>query len=109
MVRVKVPYGSMTPEQFDMIAFLVERQSRGWGHITTRQNLQFHYVQLDQIPDVMQHLGSMGLTTREACGDTVRNVQGCHRAGACPAENLDITPWAEAARRHFVRTRDDGT
>ncbi|MDG2028112.1 MAG: nitrite/sulfite reductase [Acidimicrobiales bacterium] len=103
MVRVKVPYGSMQPEQFDMIANLVERYSRGWAHITTRQNLQFHYVQLDQIPDVMQHLASVGLTTREACGDTVRNVQGCHLAGACPHENLDITPWAEAAYQHFVR------
>ncbi len=103
MVRVKVPYGSMTPDQLDMIGFLVERYSRGWGHITTRQNLQFHYVQLDQIPDVMQHLASVGLTTREACGDTIRNVQGCHLAGACPHENLDITPWAEAAYRHFVR------
>lgn len=103
MVRVKVPYGSMTPEQFDMIANLVERYSRGWAHITTRQNLQFHYVQLDQIPDVMQHLASVGLTTREACGDTVRNVQGCHLAGACPHEHLDITPWAEAAYQHFVR------
>jgi sulfite reductase (ferredoxin) len=103
MVRVKVPYGSMTPEQFDMIADLVERYSRGWAHITTRQNLQFHYVQLDQIPDVMQHLAEVGLTTREACGDTVRNVQGCHLAGACPHEHLDITPWAEAAYQHFVR------
>ncbi len=103
MVRVKVPYGSMTPQQFEMIANLVERYSRGWAHITTRQNLQFHYVQLDQIPDVMQHLASVGLTTREACGDTVRNVQGCHLAGACPHENLDITPWAEAAYQHFVR------
>jgi sulfite reductase beta subunit-like hemoprotein len=86
-----------------MIATLVERYSRGWAHITTRQNLQFHYVQLDQIPDVMQHLASVGLTTREACGDTVRNVQGCHLAGACPHEHLDITPWAEAAYQHFVR------
>lgn len=103
MVRVKVPYGSMRPEQFEMIASLVERYSRGWAHITTRQNLQFHYVQLDQIPDVMQHLASVGLTTREACGDTVRNVQGCHLAGACPHEHLDITPWAEAAYQHFVR------
>ncbi|MEZ5247420.1 MAG: nitrite/sulfite reductase [Acidimicrobiales bacterium] len=103
MVRVKVPYGSMTPAQFEMIATLVERYSRGWAHITTRQNLQFHYVQLDQIPDVMQHLASVGLTTREACGDTVRNVQGCHLAGACPHEHLDITPWAEAAYQHFVR------
>jgi sulfite reductase beta subunit-like hemoprotein len=103
MVRVKVPYGSMKPEQFEMMADLVERYSRGWAHITTRQNLQFHYVQLDRIPDVMQHLASVGLTTREACGDTVRNVQGCHLAGACPHENLDITPWAEAAYQHFVR------
>ncbi len=103
MVRVKVPYGSMTPDQFEMIAHLVERYSRGWAHITTRQNLQFHYVQLDQIPDVMQHLASVGLTTREACGDTVRNIQGCHLAGACPHEHLDITPWAEAAYQHFVR------
>ncbi|MYG54152.1 MAG: nitrite/sulfite reductase, partial [Acidimicrobiaceae bacterium] len=103
MVRVKVPYGSMDPEQFEMLAFIVERYSRGWAHITTRQNLQFHFVQLDQIPDVMDHLAAVGLTTREACGDTVRNVQGCHLAGACPHENLDITPWAEAAYRHFVR------
>ncbi len=103
MVRVKVPYGSMAPEQFETIADLVDRYSRGWAHITTRQNLQFHYVQLDQIPDVMQQLASVGLTTREACGDTVRNVQGCHLAGACPHENLDITPWAEAAYQHFVR------
>ncbi len=103
MVRVKVPYGSMTPDQFEMMAFLVERYSRNWGHITTRQNLQFHFVQLDDVPDVLQHLASVGLTTREACGDTVRNIQGCHLAGACPHEQLDITPWAEAAYRHFVR------
>ncbi len=103
MVRVKVPYGSMDPEQFEMLAFIVERYSRGWAHITTRQNLQFHFVQLDQIPDVLDHLAAVGMTTREACGDTVRNVQGCHLAGACPHENLDITPWAEAAYRHFVR------
>jgi sulfite reductase beta subunit-like hemoprotein len=86
MLRVKVPYGAMTAAQFDMMAYLVERYSRGWGHITTRQCLQFHYVQLDQVPDVMQHLASVGLTTREACGDTVRNVQGCHLAGACPTK-----------------------
>ena len=103
MVRVKVPYGSMDPEQFEMLAFIVERYSRGWAHITTRQNLQFHFVQLDQISDVLDHLAAVGMTTREACGDTVRNVQGCHLAGACPYENLDITPWAEAAYRHFVR------
>ena len=103
MVRVKVPYGSMTPEQLEMMAYIAERYSRGWGHITTRQNIQFHFVELNDIPDVMEHLASVGLTRREACGDTVRNIQGCHLAGACPQEVLDITQWAEAAFQHFVR------
>jgi sulfite reductase (ferredoxin) len=103
MIRVKVPYGSMTPEQLEMMAFVAERYSRGWGHITTRQNLQFHFVELAEIPDVMEHLASVGLTSREACGDTVRNIQGCHLAGACPQEVLDITQWAEATFQHFVR------
>jgi sulfite reductase (ferredoxin) len=103
MVRVKVPYGSITPEQLDMMAFVGENYSRGWGHITTRQNVQFHYVQLEQVPEVLRHLGSVGLTTREACSDTVRNVMGCHLAGACPYEALDISAWAEAAFRHFLR------
>jgi sulfite reductase beta subunit-like hemoprotein len=103
MVRVKLPYGSMTPEQLEMMAFIADRYSRGWGHITTRQNIQFHFVQLSDIPDVLEHLASVGLTSREACGDTVRNIQGCHLAGACPQEVLDITQWAEASFRHFVR------
>jgi len=103
MVRVKVPYGSMTADQLDGLAELVVDHSRGWGHITTRQNIQFHFVELAETPQVMRRLASVGLTTREACGDTVRNVQGCHLAGACPLEVLDITPWAEAAYRHFVR------
>ncbi len=103
MVRVKVPHGSIRPEQLEMIGYLAERYSRGWAHITTRQNLQMHYVQLDQINDVLRLLASVGLTTREACGDTVRNIAGCHLAGACPYEILDISPWAEAAYEHFVR------
>ena len=103
MVRVKVPYGSIQPDQLEMLGWLVDAYSRGWGHITTRQNIQFHFVQLDRIPEVLERLASVGLTTREACGDTVRNVQGCHLAGACPHEVLDITPWAEATYRHFVR------
>ena len=104
MVRVKVPYGSIEPEQFEMIGWLVDEYSRGWGHITTRQNIQFHFVQLE-VPEVMRHLASVGLTTREACGDTVRNIQGCHLAGACPHEVLDISPWAEAASVTSCATR----
>jgi sulfite reductase (ferredoxin) len=103
MVRVKVPYGAMTPEQLDVCARIADEYSRGWGHITTRQNIQFHFVQLERVPEVMRDLASVGLTTREACGDTVRNVQGCHLAGACPYEVLDISPWAEAAFQHFLR------
>jgi sulfite reductase (ferredoxin) len=103
MVRVKIPYGKVTPEQLDMCAHIAETYSRGWGHITTRQNIQFHFVQLERVPEVMRDLASVGLTTREACGDTVRNIQGCHLAGACPYEVLDISPWAEAAYRHFIR------
>ena len=103
MVRVKAPYGAIKAGQLEMLAYLTERYSRGWGHITTRQNIQFHFVELSDVPEVLRHLGSVGLTTREACGDTVRNIQGCHLAGACPYEHLDVSPWAEAAFQHFVR------
>ncbi len=103
MVRVKVPHGRLTPEQLEMLAYVADAHSRGWGHLTTRQNVQFHFVDLGQTPEVMRLLASVGLTTREACGDTVRNVAGCHLAGACPLEVLDITPWAEATTRWFLR------
>jgi sulfite reductase beta subunit-like hemoprotein len=103
MVRVKLPAGSITPEQFDVMADLSSEFSRGWGHITTRQNIQFHFVELRKIPDLLRRLADVQLTSREACGDTVRNVMACHLAGACPYEKLDVTPWAEAVYRHFVR------
>jgi sulfite reductase (ferredoxin) len=103
MLRVRIPYGGVTPEQLDMFGRIADEYSRGWGHITTRQNIQLHFVPLERVPDAMRDLGRVGLTTREACGDAVRNVMGCHLAGACPQEHLDITQWAEAANRHFLR------
>jgi sulfite reductase (ferredoxin) len=103
MVRIKAPYGHIEPDQLEMIAHVAEEHSRGWAHITTRQNYQIHFVQLEQIPEVMRKLASVGLTTREACGDTVRNVMGCHLAGACPFEVFDISPWAEATFQYFLR------
>jgi sulfite reductase beta subunit-like hemoprotein len=103
MVRVKIPYGSMTPEQLEMMGSIADTYSRGWGHITTRQNIQFHFVDLEVVPSLLRDLATVGMTSREACGDTVRNVQGCHLAGACPYEVLDISPWAEAAFQHFLR------
>jgi sulfite reductase beta subunit-like hemoprotein len=104
MLRCKVPYGSLRPEQLEMFAYVADHYSRGWGHITTRQNVQFHFVQLEGVADALADLATVGLTTREACGDTVRNVTGCHLAGACPYEVLDISPWAEATFRHFLHS-----
>jgi sulfite reductase (ferredoxin) len=103
MVRIKAPYGAIQPFQLERLADISERYSRGWGHLTTRQNVQFHFVELERVPDVLWELAAVGLTTREACSDTVRNVMGCHLAGACPHEALDIQPWAEATFRHFLR------
>src|SRR6476620_6548702 len=103
MLRVKVPHGRLTPEQLETCAYIADTYSRGWGHLTTRQNVQFHFVPLDQVPEALRLLASVGLTSREACGDTVRNVMGCHLAGACPYEVLDISPWAEATKDLFLR------
>jgi sulfite reductase beta subunit-like hemoprotein len=103
MLRVKVPHGRVTAEQLEMLGYVGEAYSRGWAHLTTRQNVQFHFVQLEQAPEILRLLASVGLTSREACGDTVRNVAGCHLAGACPYEVLDITPWAQATTDLFLR------
>ena len=103
MVRIKVPAGSITPDQLEMMGHISEEYSRGWGHITTRQNVQVHFVELRRVPELMRLIAGVGMTSREACGDTVRNVMACHLAGACPYEVLDVTPWAEAAYEHFVR------
>jgi sulfite reductase (ferredoxin) len=103
MVRVKVPHGRLEPEQLEMLGYLSEAYSRGWGHLTTRQNVQFHFVQLEQVAEALRLLASVGLTSREACGDTVRNVAGCHLAGACPYEVLDISAWAQATTDLFLR------
>ena len=103
MLRVKIPHGRVTAEQLDTFAYIADTYSRGWGHITTRQNMQFHFIQLEQAPEILRLMASVGLTSREACGDTVRNVMGCHLAGACPQEHFDITPWAQATTDFLLR------
>jgi len=103
MVRVKIPYGRVEPDQLEMLGYISEAYSRGWGHLTTRQNAQFHFVQLERAGEVLRLLASVGLTSREACGDTVRNVAGCHLAGACPFEVVDISPWSQAVTDLFLR------
>ena len=104
MVRVKLPMGGVTPDQLDAFADVIERYvPLRKGHITTRQNIQLHNVALKAAETILRELGEVGLSTREACGNTVRNVTGDPRAGTLPGELFDITPYAGAYVRYFVR------
>ena len=96
MVRIKIPSGEITPEQLEKIAALSEAFSIGSAHVSTRQNIQLHWVQLEDVSEVMRGLVDVGLTTREACGNTIRNVMCSHFAGVCPDEQFDSTPYAKA-------------
>ncbi|MEY4025407.1 MAG: hypothetical protein RL438_920 [Actinomycetota bacterium] len=75
MVRIKLPAGTITPEQLELMAKLSTEYSRGWGHITTRQNIQFHFVELTKMPALLREIAEVGLTSREACGDTSRKTR----------------------------------
>jgi sulfite reductase (ferredoxin) len=103
MVRIKVPGGEITPEQIEKIASLSEAFSIGSAHVSTRQNIQLHWVQLEDVSEVMRGLVEVGLTTREACGNTVRNVMCSHFSGVCPSEAFDVTPYAKAIARFLLR------
>src|SRR5206468_533356 len=102
MQRIKIPYGGITPEQLEVIADLSEEYSDGILHITTRQDIQLHYVHIDDTPDLMRRLAAVGVTTREACGNSVRNVTGCPLAGVCRTETFDISPYARALMRFLL-------
>jgi sulfite reductase beta subunit-like hemoprotein len=103
MIRVKIPQGMLTAEQLDVLAEVADQYSRGFGHITTRQNLQFHFVKLHDVELAMRRLAEAGLTTREACGNSVRNITACPYAGVGVDEAFDPTPYAEALTRYFLR------
>ena len=103
MVRIKVPGGEINPEQLETVASLAESFSIGSAHVSTRQNIQLHWVQLEDVSEVMRGLVEVGLTTREACGNTVRNVMCSHFAGVCPNETFDATPYSKAIARFFIR------
>jgi sulfite reductase beta subunit-like hemoprotein len=103
MLRVKIPQGLLTAEQLMAFADVGERYSRGFGHITTRQNIQFHFVKLHDAPLAMHRLAEAGLTTREACGNSVRNITACPYAGVGRDELFDVTPYSEAMTRYFLR------
>src|SRR3954451_18119767 len=96
MQRIKIPYGGLNASQLEVLAEVAEEYSDGIAHITTRQDVQLHYVHLEDTPALMRRLASVGITTREACGNTVRNVTGCPIAGVCKDELFDVTPYAKA-------------
>ena len=104
MIRVKLPGGILTSEALDALGEIAERYAPlQKGHITTRENFQFHHIPLPECPDVLRLLGGVGLSTREACGNTVRNVVGPSTAGVCSDEIFDPTPYLTAYVRFGVR------
>jgi sulfite reductase (NADPH) hemoprotein beta-component len=96
MLRIKIPQGIVTSSQMRALAGVASRYSRGFCHVTTRQNIQYHFVLLSVVEEVMRELANEGLTTREACGNSVRNITGCPYAGTSESEIFDVTPYAEA-------------
>src|SRR6201998_2791240 len=106
MLRVKIAAGVLTPLQLRVLARIADEYSTGRGHLTTRENVQFHFVNLENVPAAMRLLADCGLTTREACGNTVRNVTGCPLAGICPGEAFDVTPYALGVSRYLLRHPD---
>jgi sulfite reductase (ferredoxin) len=106
MQRIKIPYGKVTNHQLDVLAECAEEYSDRILHVTTRQDIQLHFVHIDDTPDLMRRLGAAGITTREACGNTVRNVTGCPYAGVCKTESFDTSPYAKAIT-YFLLGHDD--
>src|SRR4051812_10761177 len=106
MQRIKIPYGRLTSDQLDELAAVAEEYSDGILHVTTRQDIQLHFVHIEDTPDLMRRIAATGITTREACGNTVRNVTACPIAGVCRTESFDVTPYSQALT-YFLLGHDD--
>ena len=102
MQRIKIPFGGLSADQMDVLADLAEEYADSVLHVTTRQDFQFHFVHIDDTPDLMRRLGAVGITTREACGNSVRNVTACPIAGVCRDEVFDVTPYAAASAKFML-------
>jgi len=102
MMRIKIPFGGITPQQLETIADLSEEYADGVAHVTTRQDVQLHYVHIDDTPALMRRLAAVSVTSREACGNSVRNVTGCPLAGICHEESFDVTPYARACSKFLM-------
>lgn len=104
MLRIKVPGGRLTTRQLDVIGGIAaEFSEHQIAHLTTRQDIQIHYVPLANIPEAMRRLAEVGVTTREACGNTIRNMTACPLAGVCPKEHVNVTKHLDEAAVHFLR------
>ncbi len=103
MVRVRLPAGALNAAQCERLGEIVDRFGRGVGHLTTRQDIELHWVGLERVPEVLRLLDEVGLTTREAGGNVVRNITVCPLAGVCTGEVFDVTPHAAAVSRHLLR------
>ena len=102
MQRIKIPGGGLNADQLDTMAELAEEYSDGIAHVTTRQDFQLHYIHIEDTPAIMRRLGAVGITTREACGNSVRNITACPYAGVCRDEVFDVTPYAQAMFRFLL-------
>ena len=96
MMRIKIPFGGVSPEQLEVLAELAEEYSDAILHVTTRQDIQLHYIHIEDTPDLMRRLAAVEITTREACGNSVRNITACPLSGVCHSEAFDVSPYAKA-------------
>ncbi len=106
MLRIKIPFGAMNAEQMEVLADLAEEYSDGIAHVTTRQDIQLHFIHIDDTPDIMRRLAAVDITTREACGNSVRNVTACPLAGVCRDEPFDVSPYAHALTYFLLGHKD---
>src|ERR1700689_2305175 len=102
MQRIKIPGGGLDASQLETLADLAEEYSDGSAHVTTPQDFQLHYIHIDDTPSLMRRLAAAAITTREACGNSVRNVTACPYAGTCPDEVFDVTPYARALSKFLL-------
>jgi len=104
MLRVKIPGGRLSVPQLEAIADITENYSqRNIAHVTTRQSIQIHFIPLAEMPDAMRRLAEVGMTSREACGNAVRNMTACGLSGVCPREHVDVSAYVNGATKHFLR------
>jgi sulfite reductase (ferredoxin) len=106
MQRIKIPMGMLTTQQMEALADLSEEYADGISHITTRQDIQYHYLDINDTPNLFRRLAEVGITTKEACGNVVRNVTACPYSGVCSDETFDVTPYAQAMAYFLLRHPD---